>query len=83
MCGLLQVLDLSQCGIQDAGGAALCSAMLQQNSLQELHLSWNALSQATAKALEAVLRCAVHGISPEPEHSRPPLSQAWPRPPSC
>lgn len=53
---LRQVLDISRCGIQDAGGAAVCGALLQQDTLRELHLSWNALSHATAQALEAVLR---------------------------
>lgn len=52
----LQVLDISRCGIQDAGGAAVCLALMQQDSVRELHLSWNALSHATAQALEAVLR---------------------------
>lgn len=53
---LSQVLDLSRCGLQDAGAAAVCTALNQQDTLRELHLSWNALSHATAQALEAVLR---------------------------
>jgi hypothetical protein len=52
----VQVLDVSRCGILDAGGAAICSALLQQDTLRELHLSWNALSHGTAQALETVLR---------------------------
>jgi hypothetical protein len=52
----VQVLDVSRCGILDAGGAAICSALLQQDALRELHLSWNALSHGTAQALETVLR---------------------------
>lgn len=51
-----QVLDVSRCGILDAGGAAICSALQQQDTLWELHLSWNALSHGTAQALETVLR---------------------------
>jgi len=52
----VQVLDLSRCGIKDSGGAAICTALLQQDSICELHLSWNALSNMTAKALEVLLR---------------------------
>jgi hypothetical protein len=52
----MQVLDLSRCGLQDAGGAAICSALLQQSSVRELCLGWNALSSGTAQAVEAVLR---------------------------
>lgn len=52
----LQVLDLSRCGILDGGGAAICSALLQQDTLRELRLGWNALSHATAQALESVMR---------------------------
>lgn len=52
----LQVLDLSQCGNLDGGGATICSALLQQDTLRELRLGWNALSHATAQALESVMR---------------------------
>jgi hypothetical protein len=52
----MQVLELSRCGLQDVGGAVLCSALLHQHSLRQLSLSWNALSTDTAQALEAVLR---------------------------
>jgi hypothetical protein len=51
---------MSRCGLQDAGGAAICSSLLQQDSVRELHLGWNALSSATAQAVEAVLRYAVN-----------------------
>ena len=64
---LLQVLNLSHCGLNDTGGAAICLALLQQDTLLDLHLSWNALSSMTAKALESALRwvarlsCVAHG----------------------
>lgn len=59
LCTALQELDLSRCQLNDAGGAAVCLALQQQDTLQELSLSWNALSHATACALEGLFRYGI------------------------
>lgn len=55
---LLQVLRLARCELHDAGAAVILSALRSHPCLQELDLSWNALSHGTAKAAEAAFRCA-------------------------
>lgn len=52
----LQVLCLAQCGLHDAGGAAVCVALQQHPQLTEFNLGWNALGHQTARAVAAMLR---------------------------
>eukprot|EP00879_Flechtneria_rotunda_P005641 GHRR01005940.1.p1 GENE.GHRR01005940.1~~GHRR01005940.1.p1 ORF type:complete len:880 (+),score=289.87 GHRR01005940.1:295-2934(+) len=59
----LQVLHLAQCGLHDAGGAAICSAIQHHPAMYDLDLSWNALAHATAIAVEMTLRCNLCPLS--------------------
>ena len=50
----MQELDLSRCGINDQGAAALLTS-LDESGLMDLNLSWNALRDEAARAFRQTM----------------------------